>query len=239
MVKLLLKRFLYSLGRTRFKGYTLVAQRYKPMLRLLDELGRRGVDVPSLDALEIFGSDGLDHTTTYADRVRTLEVWEIDENLRPRLGENLPKASIRIADSYTEVTQTAKRFDFVVIDNPIGPYGAHCDHFGLFPDKVFWIARDRCILALDVIPRINLVTLKHFPELIEKDYLERRKQFYGAEDAMHIPIERMAARYRGFAEQNGFRGAWSFHIKRSDAGVHYLVLGIRKYQAAGWLLTRP
>ena len=228
MVKLLLKRFLYSLGRTRFKGYTLVAQRYKPMLRLLDELGRRGVDVAALDALEMFGRDGLDHTTTYGDRVRTLEVWEIDERLHPRLRENLPGASIRIVDSYAEVARTERRFDFIVVDNAIGIYGDHCDHFGLFPDKIFSIARDECVLVLNVIPRIDRVTLKYFPELMERDYLERRKQFYGADDAMHIPIDRMAGRYRGFAEQNGFRVAWSFHIKRRGAGVEYLVLGIRK-----------
>jgi hypothetical protein len=228
MVKLLLKWFLRGLGRTRFKRYTLAGQKYKPMLGLLDELGRRGVDVAALDALEMFGRDGLDHTTTYADRVRTLEVWEIDENLRPRLRENLPKASIRIVDSYAEVTQTGKRFNLIVVDNPIGVYGAHCDHFGLFSDKVFRIARDRCILVLNVIPRIDRVTLKHFPELMEGDYLERRKRFYGADDAMHIPMDCIAAAYRGFTEQNGFRLAWSFHIKRDAAGVHYLVLGIER-----------
>jgi hypothetical protein len=228
MVKAMLKWVLSKLGITRLKGYTLVGHKYKPMLRLLDELGGRGIDIASLDALEVFGNEGLDHTTTYADRVRNLEVWEIEENLRSCLSENLPNASIRITDSYEEVTQTAKRFDLVVIDNPIGPYGIHCDHFGLFPDKVFRIARERCILVLDVIPTIDRVTLTYFPELKEEGYLDRRKQFYGADDVMHIPINRMASVYRDFAEQNGFRLAWWFHIKRSDAGVHYLVLGIER-----------
>jgi hypothetical protein len=228
MVKTMLKRLLSKLGIPRLKGYTLVSRKYKPMLRLLDELDRRSVDVTKLDALEVFGRDGLDHTTTYADRVRTLEAWEIDEKLRSRLSKNLPKASIRITDSFEEITKTAKRFDFVVIDNPIGPYGIHCDHFGLFPDKVFRIAREKCILVLDVIPTIDRVTLTYFPELKEEDYLETRKQFYGAEDAIHIPIHRMASIYGGFAEQNGFRLAWWFPIKRGDAGVHYLVLGIER-----------
>lgn len=228
MVKAMLKWVLSKVGRTRLKGYTLFGQRYKPMLCLLDELGCRGVDVAALDTLEMFGRDGLDHSTTYADRVRTLEVWEIDENLHPRLRKNLPKASIRITDSYAEITQTAKRFDLIVVDNPIGAYGAHFEHFDLFPDEVFRIARDGCILVLNVIPSIDRVTLKHFPELMERNYIERRKQFYGADDAMHIPIDRMAAIYRGFAEQNGFRLAWWFCIKRSDAGVHYLVLGVER-----------
>lgn len=228
MVALMLKRFMRFFGRTRFKGYTLKEQRYKPMLRLLRELGERGVDVAALDALEIFGRDGLDHTTTYADRVRTLEVWEINETHHPRLRANLPKASIRIVDSYEEIARTPKRFDFVVIDNAIGTYGLHCDHFGLFPDKVFAIARDRCVIAVNVIPRIDRGTLKHFPDLLGDEYLERRGSFYGASDARHISMDRMIDAYRGFAGRNGFRLAWSFHIKRSDAGVHYLVLGVER-----------
>lgn len=240
MVAMMFKRFMRLFGRTRFKGYTLKEQRYKPMLRLLRELGERGVDVSTLDALEIFGRDGLDHTTTYADRVRTLEVWEINENHHPQLRINLPKASIRIVDSYEEITRTPKRFDFIVIDNAIGTYGLHCDHFGLFPDKVFAVARDRCILAVNVIPRIDRGALKHFPDLLESGYLERRARFYGSDEPAHISMDRIVGAYRGYAERNGFRLCWSFHVKRSDAGVHYLVLAIERANApAASAVTAP
>ena len=227
MVKLIVKQLLRRFGRTRCKGYTLATQKYKPMLRLLDGLEQRGVDVASLDALEMFGSDGLDHTTTYGDRVRTLEVWEIDEAHHPRLRENLPGVSIRFIDSYEEVARTERRFDLIVVDPPVGIYGTHCDHFGLFPDKIFSIARDECVLVLNVIPRIERVTLKHFPYLMSEDYLKQRKQFYGASDAMNITMDDNVGVYRSFVERSGFRLVWSFHLKRG-AGVEYLVLGIRK-----------
>jgi len=89
-------------------------------------------------------------------------------------------------------------------------------------------------------PRIDRGTLKYFPDLLEGGYLERRGGFYGASDPAHIPMHRLVDAYRGFAERNGFGLAWSFHLKRSDAGVHYLVLGIeRARSSAGIGVTAP
>lgn len=213
-------------GRTRFRGYTLLGQKHKPMLRLLDEMRGRGVCIEELDALEIFGRDGLDHTTTYADRVRNLEIWEIDERLRPDLERNFPGAVVRIVDSYEEVGRSGKRFDLIVIDNVVGVYGDHCDHFDFFPDKIFRIMGDRCILVLIVIPRIGPETLRHFPNLNAPDYLSRRTSFYGVSDPTNIPVNRMTDVYRGFAERNGYRLDWAFNMKRGGAGVDYLAMSV-------------
>lgn len=228
MVTSLIKKLFGLCGRTRLRGYTVFGQRHIPMLRLLDELRRRGVRVEDLDALEIFGRDGLDHTTTYGGDVRSLEVWEIDEDRRAELEKNLPGASIKIVDSYEEIARTPNRFDLVVVDNAMGLYGGHCDHFDLFPDEIFRIARDECVLALIVIPRIDAATLRHFPELSDPAYLARRAAFYGVEDAADIPRGRIVETYRGFVERSGRRLDWSFLMKRSGAGVDYLVLKISK-----------
>ena len=103
MVELVTKRLLRIFGRSRHNGYTLREQKHKPMLRLLKELKRRGVDLGELRTLEIFGRDGLDHTTTYAREVKSLEVWEINPKWHSDLVKNLPDASIRIVDSYEEL----------------------------------------------------------------------------------------------------------------------------------------
>lgn len=198
------------------------------MLRLMDELERRGVDFGELRALEIFGRDGLDHTTTYANRVKSLEVWELDPKWHPVLVKNLPGATVRTVDSYAEVTRTPDRFDLIMIDNAIGKNGDRYDHFDLFPDAVFKATADESLLVLIVIPTIDGNTLKHFPELLDKGYLERRKSFYAADDPVSIPMERVVDVYRSFAERNGYRLLWAHHQIRSGAGVRYLALKIRK-----------
>jgi len=228
MVSILIKRLFALCGRTRLRGYTVLGQKYKPMLQLLDELRKRGVRIEELDALEIFGRDGLDHTTTYGSEVRSLEVWEIDGDRRTELERNLPGAAIKIVDSYEEIARTTKRFDLVVVDNAMGLYGSHCDHFDFFPEAIFRAFRDECVLALIVIPRIDATTLRHFPNLRDPAYLARRAAFYRTENAMDIPRERIVETYRGFVERSGRRLDWSFLMKRSGAGVEYLVLKISR-----------
>jgi hypothetical protein len=228
MITHFIKRLLRICGRTRLRGYTILGQKHKPMLRLLEELRTRGVRIEELDALEIFGRDGLDHTTTYGGEVKSLEIWEIDGGRRAELERNFSGAAIKIVDSYEEIARTPKRFDLVVVDNAMGLYGAHCDHFDFFPDGIFRIARDECVLALIVIPRIDDATLRHFPNLRNPEYLSRRAAFYGVEDPMDIPREDMVATYRGFVERSGRRLDWSFLINRSGAGVDYLVLKISR-----------
>ena len=228
MVELVMKRLLRMCGRSRHNGYTLWEQKHKPMLRLLEELKRRGVDLGGLRTLEIFGRDGLDHTTTYAREVKSLEVWEISPKWHSDLVKNLPDASIRIVDSYEELGRSKSKFEFIVVDNAIGDLGAHCDHFDLFPDSIFKVTSDESLLVLNIIPRIHSKTLKHFPDLLDTKYLAARKSFYAADDPMNIPVDQIVGAYRSFIEKNNYRLVWSHHQNRSGAGVDYLALKIKK-----------
>jgi hypothetical protein len=228
MVRLITKRLLQMCGRSRYRGYTLWEQKYRPMLRLLKELKRRGVDLGELRTLEIFGRDGLDHTTTYAREVKSLEVWEIDPKWHADLVKNLPGASIRIVDSYEELGRSTSKFEFIVVDNAIGNLGAHCDHFDLFPDSLFKVTSDESLLVLIIIPHIDSKTLKHFPDLLDTRYLAARKSFYAADDPMSIPADQIVGVYRSFIEKNHYRLVWSYRQNRSGAGVDYLVLKIKK-----------
>jgi len=228
MVELLIKRLLRMCGRARHNGYTLLQQKHKPMLRLLEELKRRGLNLGELRTLEIFGRDGLDHTTTYADEVKSLEVWEIHPKWHSDLLKNLPGASIKIVDSYEELGRSKSKFDLIVVDNAIGNLGAHCDHFDLFPDAIFKVTSGESVLVLNIIPRIHSITLKHFPDLLDPTYLAARKSFYAADDPMDIPADRIVGVYRSFIEKNDYRLAWWYHQNRSGAGVDYLALKIKK-----------
>jgi hypothetical protein len=229
----LLRKILNLFGRSRFRGYTIRDQKYKPLLKLLNELERRDICLAKLDALEIFGRDGVDHTTTYADKMKSLEVWELDERLLAPLSQNLPGALIRIVDSYEEVSNTKSKYDLVVVDNAIGLCRTRCDHFDLFPDLIFKIAKEEALLVLNVIPNIDSKTLKYFPSLTEADYLEIRKRFYNVDDPIDISKDRILDVYKGFVERNDYRLIWSLYIKRNGAGVYYLVLKIKSGNQIG------
>ncbi len=219
------KNVLSQLGRTRFRGYTAFGQKYKPMLQVLEELKRREIQPETLRVLEVFGRDGVDHTTTYADKVKSLEVWEIDRNRRPQLEKNLPDAEVRIVDSYDEIETTTTKYDLIILDNPIGIYSNHCDHFDFFPDPLFRVTSDEALFIVNVIPDIDPMTQKIFPNLDEK-YLEKRADFYDADDPAHISMKQMVDTYKRFIEFHDYHMLWSFYVERSK--VYYLVFRIKR-----------
>lgn len=195
------------------------------MQRVLHGLESRGIDLSSLRALELFGGTGVFHTIDYADRVGSLEVWEVDQRLEETLRRNLPGATVRIADSHTEIGQTTERFDLVVVDNPMSIYDGHCEHFDLFPD-LFRVAADEAIILLDVIPSVPATARKKYPYLFNHEQIERRREFYDTENADTLSWEKIMSIYRMHADANGFVLEWTFTEKRHF--VYYLALKIAR-----------
>jgi hypothetical protein len=94
-----------------------------PMQEVLRGLEERGCALSSMDALEVYGASGGLHTRDYAHRVKSLEVWEIDPKHEASLRRNLPNATVHIVDSYDRVKSADRRFDLVVVDNPMARHG--------------------------------------------------------------------------------------------------------------------
>ena len=95
------------------------------------------VDIAKLNALEVFGRAGDWHTIVYANRVKSLQVWEIDKKWKNILKTNLPNAKIKILDSIKIIVENLEpsKFDLIVIDNPMNTWGTkkepnfYCEHF--------------------------------------------------------------------------------------------------------------
>ena len=196
-----------------------------PMQKVLRRLRARGINLRSLRALELFGGSGAYHTVDYADKVGGLEVWEIDPQLESSLRANLPNATIRIVDCYTELGRTPDRFDFVIVDNPMSTYGGHCEHFDLFPD-IFRVVSAQAVLILDVIPLVPPVALKRFPYLFNEEQRQRRSEFYKTTVPDNLSSETIVSAYRQRAELAGFEVEWSFTVRRHF--VFYLALKVRR-----------
>ena len=103
------------------------------------ELEKRNVVLKKLNALEIFARDGTWQTTFYANKVKTLEVGEVDPSWEKNLRKNLPTAKVRILDSIKNIQTYEKlsKFNLIMIDNPMNIYGNeneniqnnYCEHF--------------------------------------------------------------------------------------------------------------
>src|SRR6185436_9938360 len=104
-----------------------------PMQAILRELRRRRVDAESLHTLEVFAATGTMHTVDYADRVATVEAWEVNPACEAELRRNLPTATIKIVDTFEQAAVTETTYDFIVVDNPTSTWQTdgmqYCEHF--------------------------------------------------------------------------------------------------------------
>lgn len=198
------------------------------MRNILAQLQHRGVRLEEYRALEIFGGTGNFHTKDYADKVANLEIWEIDPKCLGYLRKNFPKAQIRITDSYREIRKVSRKYDLIIVDNPMSTYGGHCEHFDLFPD-IFRAATDSFILILNVIPRMNSFARMNYPYLFNPMQLACRKMFYITEKPENLSLKEIMVAYKGLVEASGLHLDWFFFERRSLLfPVYYLVMKIER-----------
>ena len=185
------------------------------------ELKRRGVKLDSLHALDLFAGTGNTITRDYGPFVKSLEAWEIEPSYEPELRKNLPRAQVRIVDSFEQLANTESRVGLVVADTWTEMFAGHCEHFELFP-KVFRVLDDSAALILNIMPewKVGQYQIEH---------LRRRRDFYQRENVANIPIDSMVEVYKNLARQNGFEVRWWFIKDR------YLMYDLRR-SAKKWRL---
>ena len=202
-----------------------------PIQHVLEGMERRGVELERLRALEVFGGQGERVTMQYADRVASLDVWDIDPRVEPALRRRFPRAEVKITDSFEEVRRTTKRYDFVMIDNPVFSQ----EHFQLFP-AIFRILSDQAAIALLVIPHVDALTGRRYPGLFDPEHLARRREFYLTDSPEHLSLEEVAGHYSRLAEDAGLVVQWRFWVNRREihgvlprrTSTYYLVLGLQR-----------
>jgi hypothetical protein len=204
-----------------------------PTQQIFRELAQRGVRLNELHALELFAHSGFLHTKDYLPQVASLEAWEIDPRYEKPLRHNLPRAEVKITDSYREIRRTPRKYSLIVVDAPDCVHGdtkQYCEHFGILPE-VFRVAQDSTVLILNVMPgcsngkppRRSWFTAAH---------LEQRRRFYGTDHPEKLSVEAMVRVYRKGIEANGFELEWFFSRPRTrDGRLHYLALKINRRRA--------
>ncbi len=198
-----------------------------PMRRVMCHLAKKGVRLDELVGLEVFGGTGTLDTLDYATKIAALDIWEIDPALEKVLKRNLPTAYVVITDSYEEVARTSKKYNLIVVDNPMSTYGKWCEHFDLFP-AVFRVAKDTAVLIVAVTPAIDQKVRESYPYMFNERQLKSRRAFYKTNTPERVSFEHMAAIYEEHARNSGFKIDWYFAQKRTH--MFYLVMSISKAQ---------
>jgi len=193
-----------------------------PFHLVVNEIKRRGINPKTLNCLEVFGSDGQNHTKDIASYITDLEIWEIRPECEPILTREFPKAKIKITDSYSEIKRTTNKFGLVVVDNSAMAYN-HCEHFDLFP-HIFQVLKNPALLVINIIPQIS----SH-----DSERLLRRQEFYNTNNPTNIPILEIERAYYRLAKDSGWKIEWTLYkrrrtySRRSDP-VYYAAMYLKK-----------
>lgn len=214
-----IKKQLKKMNIENFKKYNNI------MENILEKLSERRVDLSSMDCLEPFGGTGEYTSKIYQNLVKSLEVWEINKDAEETLKNNLPKAKIKITDSFKEIDKINKKYDMILMDNPMYIFNGHCEHFDMYI-KIFDIMRDDAIIIFDIIPNLNHGV--HNKKYITQEYLLCRKLFYGVKEPYNISLNNMIERYEQIANKNRFSIEWYFIEEKTKDNIQYLVLKIKK-----------
>jgi hypothetical protein len=198
------------------------------------ELEKRNVVLKKLNALEIFARDGTWQTTFYANKVKTLEVWEVDPSWEKNLRKNLPTAKVRILDSIKNIQTYEKlsKFNLIMIDNPMNIYGNeneniqnnYCEHFDVIKN-IDKIMDDESIVVFNV--NRHPFDYDKFPI-----WKNKREKFYGNMNSDNMTQDFLFDFYEKLFKKINFKTLFEFSVDRMlnerINSVYYFVYKLKK-----------
>jgi hypothetical protein len=184
-----------------------------PIYRVIDAINKR-FPLKGCRALEAFAFTGAWQARAYRQFPSYHEAWEIKEECRSELMRNLPRATIKITDSFEEVRRCDKKFDFINVDTHQGLFGPYCENFEFFP-LLFRVAADEVVVNLNVIPSASPRWRKKYGDLFSPEHLARRRAFYGVDEPEHVSLEQMLRAYGAIAAKNGYHITWHYYRQRT------------------------
>ena len=220
------------------------------MNHVIDFLKSKNIHLEKLHAIEIFGGTGkID--AILAKNVKTFEIWEIDQKLKPQLEKRFPNAKIKICNSVEILNKSQKirKFDLILIDNPMNVFGIkknsfeYCEHFDVIKNIKKLIGKEAII--------IFLVNKKPFfsKKLKKKNALwrKRRQEFYGDVDTNNMSIQFLTSFYTELFKSLGLNTVFANSIPRHNPHLDYFIFLLRKnykqnkdsLKTVDWLSLHP
>ena len=205
----------------------------EPMKELIEKIESHEIKFSTLNALEMFGRDGTHHTLAYANKVKTLEIWEIDPQFEEALHNNLPNANVKIVNSIKTLKDgtNLSTYDFIVIDCTMATYGPvingefeYCEHFD-FIKEIHKISNDNVIIVINV---------NESPYNYEQNPLwrKRRIEFFGDIDTANIDLKFFIKFYEKLFLEIGFKVIFQENAIRAKvngkAMLHYIAYKLKQ-----------
>jgi len=174
---------------------------------LISKLAQKGVELEKFNALEMFGRNGTWHTSFFADKVKSIEIWEIDRKWRKKLEKNFPNSKIKILDSIKTIKEeeSLEKFNLLLIDNPMNIFGQnqegseknYCEHFEILPE-ISKIIQDESLVIFNI---------NRCPFDYDKYPLweQRREKFYSNTNTNNMSLEFLHEFYANLFQKMGFR----------------------------------
>ena len=192
----------------------------KPIQEVFKILEEKGLKLNKFSAVELFGGKGLMHSKYVADAVGEMTVWDNSESQKQDLETNIPKARVKICNSYMQLKTETEKFDLISCDNPIGTNFMN-EHFEIFPD-MFNIMKNEAVVIIDTIPEINCYCKQRYINTGTQLHLDNRRKFYKTSNPKKINHEKMKMTYRRIAQQKGFETEFDFFVERGNI-IHYYI----------------
>ena len=201
------------------------------MNHVVDFLKSKDIHLQKLHAIEIFGGTGKTDAVL-AKNVKTFEIWEIDQKLKPQLEKRFPNAKIKICDSIKILNKSQKigKFDLILIDNPMSVFGTkknsheYCEHFDIIKNIENLMDKEAIV--------IFLVNKKPFfsKKLKKKNILwrKRRQEFYGKIDTDNMSIQFLTNFYTELFKSLGLQTVFVNSIPRHNPHLDYFIFLLRK-----------
>ena len=201
------------------------------MNQIVDFLKSEGIPLEKLHAIEIFGGIGKTDAVL-AKNVKSFEIWEIDQKLKPQLEKSFPNSEIKICDSIEILNKSQKirKFDLVLIDNPMNVFGIkknsfeYCEHFDVIKNIEKLIDKEAIV--------IFLVNKKPFfsKKLKKKNILwrKRRHEFYGNVDTNNMSVQFLTSFYTELFMSLGLMTIFVNSIPRHNPHLDYFIFLLRK-----------
>jgi len=182
---------------------------------LMTKLEIKGIDFSKLNAIELFGRDGTWQTKKFGEKVKGIEIWEIDPKWKNKLKENIPNAVVKIRDSISmlKTEDGLHKFDLILIDNPMNVFGnmqrdsdVYCEHFEVLENF-------HKLCQNDVLIIFN-VNRKPFDYMENPLWVKRRNEFYKTTNTSDMKIEFLLDFYKNKFYELGFTTIFRINVIR-------------------------
>lgn len=156
------------------------------------------IDVSNFSCLDLFAQDGKRQSHFFCEKVKRIEMWEIDKEVASLAASNFPNAKVVNCDSIARIAGNEYRSDYnlILIDNPLSTYcdDKYCENFDVIT-QVYKCFDSETLCLLNIVTEpFNMDDPKN------KKWKDRRTEFYSKVD---VTIEEAVKRYTDEFSKSG------------------------------------